>query len=400
MKRTLIAACLAALLPVAASAQISDNVVKIGVLTDMSGVYSDLGGQGSVAAANLAVEDFIAAKKPKFKIEIVSADHQNKPDVASNKVREWYDRDGVDMVTDLLNSGVALAAAKVTAEKNKVLMVVGAGSTRLTNEDCTPNTIHWAYDTYSLAAGTARAVTKQGGNTWFFLTADYAFGASLESDASNIVKASGGQVLGDVKHPLNAPDFSSFLLQAQASKAKVIGLANAGGDTINSVKTAVEFGITKNQSLAPLLLFISDIHAIGLPTAQGMYLTEGFYWNLNEKTRAWSRRYFGKMKRMPTMVQAGVYSAVWNYLQAVQAAGTDEAGAVVKKLKSTTVDDFFAPGGKVREDGRMVYDMYLFQVKKPSESKEPWDYYNVVSKIPANEAFQPLSASRCPLVKK
>jgi branched-chain amino acid transport system substrate-binding protein len=348
----------------------------------------------------MAVEDFIAAKKPKFKIEVVSADHQNKPDVASNKVREWYDRDGVDMVTDLLNSGVALAAAKVTAEKNKVLMVVGAGSTRLTNEDCTPNTIHWAYDTYSLAAGTARAVTKQGGNTWFFLTADYAFGASLESDASNIVKASGGQVLGSVKHPLNASDFSSFLLQAQASKAKVIGLANAGGDTINSVKTAVEFGITKNQSLAPLLLFISDIHAIGLPTAQGMYLTEGFYWNLNEKTRAWSRRYFGKMKRMPTMVQAGVYSSVWNYLNAVQAAGTDEAGAVVKKLKSTTVDDFFAPGGKVREDGRMVYDMYLFQVKKPSESKEPWDYYNVVSKIPANEAFQPLSASRCPLVKK
>jgi branched-chain amino acid transport system substrate-binding protein len=400
MKRTLIAACLAALLPVAASAQVSDNMVKIGVLTDMSGVYSDLGGQGSVAAANMAVEDFIAAKKPKFKIEVVSADHQNKPDVASNKVREWYDRDGVDMVTDLLNSGVALAAAKVTAEKNKVLMVVGAGSTRLTNEDCTPNTIHWAYDTYSLAAGTARAVTKQGGNTWFFLTADYAFGASLESDASNIVKASGGQVLGSVKHPLNASDFSSFLLQAQASKAKVIGLANAGGDTINSVKTAVEFGITKNQSLAPLLLFISDIHAIGLPTAQGMYLTEGFYWNLNEKTRAWSRRYFGKMKRMPTMVQAGVYSSVWNYLNAVQAAGTDEAGAVVKKLKSTTVDDFFAPGGKVREDGRMVYDMYLFQVKKPSESKEPWDYYNVVSKIPASEAFQPLSASRCSLVKK
>ncbi len=380
--------------------KLSGDTVKIGVLTDMSGVYSDLGGQGSVVGAQMAIDDFKAQAKPSWKIELVYADHQNKADVGSNKVREWYDTQGVDMVTDVLNSAVALAVSKVTAEKKRILIDAGAATTRLTNEDCTPYTVHYVYDTYALANGGGKAVVKQGGDSWFFLTADYAFGHSLEKDTSDVVKANGGKVLGAVRHPLNASDFSSFLLQAQASKAKIVGLANAGGDTINSIKAANEFGLTKTQKLVGLLTQITDIHALGLPTTQGMMFTEGYYWNLNAETREWSRRFFGKHKKMPSMLQAGVYSAVLTYLKAVQATGTDDADAVMKQLKSTTINDMFAKNGKIREDGRMVHDMYLVEVKKQSESKEPWDYYHVRAVIPGNEAFQPLSLSRCPLVKK
>ncbi len=383
-----------------AAMKLSDNMVKIGVLTDMSGVYSDLGGQGAVTAVQMAIDDFKAQYKPKFKIEMVYADHQNKADVGSNKAREWYDTQGVDMVTDLLNSGVALAVAKVTQEKKRVVMVVGAGSTRLTDQDCTPNTVHYAYDTYSLANVAGKAIVKNGGDTWFFLTADYAFGQSLEKDTSDVVKANGGKVLGSVRHPLNASDFSSYLLQAQASKAKIIGLANAGGDTINAIKAASEFGITKTQHLAGLLMFITDIHALGLQTTQGMLLTSGFYWDKDDATRKFAKRYFDKTKRMPTMVQAGDYSAVTTYLKAVVAAGTDDAAAVMKKMKETPINDFFAKNGTIRVDGRMIHDMYLMQVKKPSESKYPWDYYDIKSVVPGNEAYQPLSVSHCSLVKK
>jgi branched-chain amino acid transport system substrate-binding protein len=383
----------------AQAGKISGDTVKIGVLTDMSGVYSDLGGQGSVTAAQMAIADF-GGKVLGKPIELVYADHQNKADVGANKVREWYDTQGVDMVTDALNSAVALAVAKVTAEKKRIMINAGAASTRLTNEDCTPYTVHYVYDTYALANGPAKPIVKAGGDTWFFLTADYAFGHSLEKDTSEAVKAAGGKVIGSVRHPLNAADFSSFLLQAQSSKAKIIGLANAGGDTINSIKAANEFGITKNQTLVGLLTTIVDIHALGLPITQGMMFTEGYYWDLNDDTRKWSRRYFDKMKKMPSMLQAGVYSAVTTYLKAVQAAGTDDADAVMKKLKELPINDFFAKNGKIREDGRMVHDMYLVQVKKPAESKYPWDYYHVKAVIPGNEAFQPLALSRCPLVKK
>ncbi len=406
MKRKLLALTLSALLlPAAGSAlaqakgKISGDVVKIGVLTDMSGVYSDLGGQGSVVAAQMAIDDFKAKYKPTFKIELVSADHQNKADVGSNKIREWYDTQGVDMVTDVLNSAVALAVAKVTTEKNKIMLNAGAASTRITNEDCAPNNVvHYVYDTYALANGPGKAVTKLGKDTWFLLTADYAFGHSLEKDTTNAVIANGGKVVGNVRHPLNASDFSSFLLQAQASKAKVVGLANAGGDTINSIKAANEFGLTKNQTLVGLLTTVVDIHALGLQTTQGMMFTEGFYWNLNPETREWSRRFFAKHKKMPNMLPAGAYSAVTHYLKAVQATGTDDTATVMKKMKDTPINDFFAKNGKIRDDGRMVHDMLLVEVKKPSESKEPWDYYNIKQVIPGDQAFQPMAASRCPAV--
>jgi branched-chain amino acid transport system substrate-binding protein len=348
----------------------------------------------------MAIDDFKAQAKPSWKVELVYADHQNKADVGSNKAREWYDTQGVDMITDALNSAVALAVSKVTLEKKRILLDTGAASTRLTNEDCSPNTVHYVYDTYALANGPGKAITKQGKDSWFFLTADYAFGHSLEKDTSDAVKANGGKVVGAVRHPLNASDFSSFLLQAQSSKAKVVGLANAGGDTINSIKAANEFGLTKTQTIVGLLTTIIDIHALGLPTTQGMMFTEGFYWNLNNETREWSRRFFSKHKKMPSMLHAGTYSAVMTYLKAVQATGTDEADAVMKHLKATTINDMFAKGGKIRADGRMIHDMYLVEVKKPAESKEPWDYYNIKTVIPASEAFQPMSLSRCPLVKK
>ncbi len=399
MKHIALAAILLGSGAALAQGKISGDIVKIGVLTDMSGLYSDIGGQGSVLAAKMAVEDFGGKVKGK-KIEVVAADHQNKADVASSKVREWIDRQGVDMVTDALNSAVALATAKVVAEKKRVLIDTGAASTRLTNEECTPYTIHHTYDTYALASGTGKAVVKQGGDTWFFLTADYAFGHSLEKDTSDVVKAAGGKVLGVVRHPLSASDFSSFLLQAQASKAKIVGLANAGGDTINSIKGANEFGLTKNQTLVGLLVFVTDVHSLGLQATQGMYVTESWYWDLNDDTRKWSKRFFAKTKKMPSSNQAGVYSAVTMFLKAVNATGADDGDSVMNWLRQNPQTDMFGKNMKLRADGRLLHDTYLFQVKKPAESKGPWDYYHVRQTIPADQAFQPLSTSRCALVKK
>ena len=396
---TLVAALSAAIAP-AAQAQVSDGVVRIGVLTDLSGVYSDVAGKGTVVATQMAIDDFMAKEKPAFKIEMVSADHQNKGDIAANKAREWFERGGVDVVSELVTTSVALAVQKIAKEKNRVALISGAASTRVTNEDCNDVTVHWTYDTYAVANGTAKAVTQSGGKKWFFLTADYAFGHSLEKDAAAVVKANGGEVLGAVRHPFPGADFSSFLLKAQASGAQIIGLANAGGDTINSIKQAAEFGITPKQQLAGLLMFISDVHSLGLKTTQSMYLTEGFYWNLNDDTRAWSKRFFNLQKRMPTMIQAGQYSSVMHYLKAVKAIGSDDTARVMTQMKKTPINDFFAKNGVIRADGRMVHDMYLLQVKKPSESTTPWDYYNVRATIPAAEAFQPLSASTCPLIKK
>ncbi len=396
---TLVAALSAAIAP-AALAQVSDGVVRIGVLTDLSGVYSDVAGKGTVVATQMAIDDFLAKEKPAFKIEMVSADHQNKGDIAANKAREWFERGGVDVVSELVTTSVALAVQKIAKEKNRIALISGAASTRVTNEDCNDVTVHWTYDTYAVANGTAKAVTQSGGKKWFFLTADYAFGHSLEKDAAAVVKANGGEVLGAVRHPFPGADFSSFLLKAQASGAQIIGLANAGGDTINSIKQAAEFGITPKQQLAGLLMFISDVHSLGLKTTQSMYLTEGFYWNLNDDTRAWSKRFFDLQKRMPTMIQAGQYSSVMHYLKAVKAIGSDDTARVMTQMKKTPINDFFAKNGVIRADGRMVHDMYLLQVKKPSESTTPWDYYNVRATIPAAEAFQPLSASTCPLIKK
>jgi branched-chain amino acid transport system substrate-binding protein len=386
-------------LPQANSGKISDGVVKVAVLTDMSGLYTDIGGPGSVAAAQLAIDDF-GGKVLGAPIQLVSADHQNKADVGANKAREWFDTQQVDMIIDVPNSGVALAVSKVANEKHKLFIVANAGTSRLTNEDCNPYTIHYVYDTYATGGVTGRAVVQHGGNTWFFITADYAFGHSLQDDTSREVKAAGGQVLGSVMHPLNAPDFSSYLLQAQSSGAKVIGLANAGGDTINSIKTAAQFGINKTQTLAGLLFMISDVHSVGLQLAQGMYTAESYYWDMNDDTRRLGKRFFAKMNRMPTMTQAGVYSGVLQYLKAIQASGTDDADTVIKKLKETTLNDDFVKDGKIRADGRMVHEFYLFQVKSPSESKSPWDDYKLISKIPGDQAFQPLSESRCPLIKK
>jgi branched-chain amino acid transport system substrate-binding protein len=382
-----------------AKGKISGGVVKVGVLDDMSGLYSDIGGQGEVVAAQMAIDE-MGGKVLGAPIQLVSADHQNKPDVGANKAREWFDGD-VDIIVGTVNSGVAIAVSKVANEKHRMFIDSGAGSTRLTNEDCNPYTIHYEYDTYSTGTTTAKAVVAHGGKTWFFLTADYAFGKSLQQDTSNFVVAAGGKVLGSVLHPLNASDFSSFLLQAQASGAQVIGLANAGGDTINSVKAASEFGLTKKQTLAALLIFITDVHSLGLNAAQGLYAAEGFYWDQNDDTRKWSRAFAAKMGgKMPTMVQAGVYSSTLQYLKAIQAAGTDDADAVVKKLKEMTLNDATVKGGKIRADGRMVHEFYLYQVKSPGESKGEWDLYKLISTIPGDQAFQPLSLSRCPLIKK
>ncbi|HYN16016.1 MAG TPA: ABC transporter substrate-binding protein [Terriglobales bacterium] len=383
----------------AKSGKISGGVVKIGVLDDMSGLYSDIGGKGEVVAAEMAAAEF-GGKVLGAPIQVVSADHQNKPDVGASKAREWFDGD-VDIIVGTVNSSVAIATSKVANEKHRLFIVSGAGSTRLTNEDCNPYTIHYEYDTYATGTATGKAVVGHGGKTWFFLTADYAFGKSLRDDTTNAVNAAGGKVLGSVLHPLSASDFSSYLLQAQASGAQVIGLANAGGDTINSVKAASEFGITKKQTLAGLLIFVSDIHAMGLQATQGLYVAEGFYWDQNDDTRKWSKAFAAKMGgKMPTMVQAGVYSSTLQYLKAIQAVGTDDADAVMKKLKEMTLNDATVKGGKVRADGRMVHDFYLYQVKSPSESKGPWDYYKLIATIPGDQAFQPLSLSRCPLIKK
>jgi branched-chain amino acid transport system substrate-binding protein len=383
----------------AKSGKVSGGVVKIGVLDDMSGLYSDIGGKGEVVAAEMAAAE-VGGKVLGAPIQVVSADHQNKPDVGASKAREWFDGD-VDIIVGTVNSSVAIAVSKVANEKHRLFIDSGAGSTRLTNEDCNPYTIHYEYDTYATGTATGRAVVAHGGKTWFFLTADYAFGKSLQADTTNAVKAAGGKVLGSVLHPLSASDFSSYLLQAQASGAQVIGLANAGGDTINSVKAASEFGITKKQTLAGLLIFTTDIHAMGLQATQGLYVAEGFYWDQNDDTRKWSKAFAAKMGgKMPTMVQAGVYSSTLQYLKAIQAAGTDDADAVMKKLKEMTLNDATVKGGKVRADGRMVHEFYLYQVKSPSESKGPWDYYKLISTIPGDQAFQPLSLSRCPMIKK
>ena len=397
MKSVMISAAVLALLAGTAQAQVSDDVVKIAVLDDMSGVYADLTGPGGVAAVRMAIEDF-GGKVLGKSIDLVFADHQNKADVAAAAGRQWFDVDKVDMVTGLGNSAVALAIQQLAREKNRINIVSGAASTDLTGKSCSPNGLHWTYDTYALAKGTGTAAVKAGGDTWFFLTADYAFGHSLEANTANVVRAAGGKVLGAVRHPLNTPDFSSFLLQAQGSGAKIIGLANAGGDTINSIKQAGEFGIGKTQKLAGLLVTITDVHGVGLKAAQGLLFTEAFYWDQNEATRARSKRFMERHKNAPTMIQAGMYGATMHYLKAVQAAGTDEPKAVMAKMKEAPVNDFMTKNGKIRPDGRLVRDMYLLQVKAPEESKGPWDYMKVVATIPGEEAFRPVSEGGCPLV--
>ena len=381
-----------------AQAQISGDVIRIGIITDMSGLYSDIDGQAGVEAIKMAVADMGGAIDGK-KIEVVFADHQNKADVAAGKAREWFDTQGVDMLIGGTNSGTSLAMAKVAAEKKKLFISIGAASSALTNEQCNPYTVHWAYDTVALAKGTGNAVVKAGGKSWYFLTADYAFGAQLQNDSSTVVKAAGGTVVGSVKHPLSASDFSSFLLQAQSSKAQILGLANAGGDTINAIKAANEFGITKTMKLAGLLVFINDIHSLGLKTTQGMYLTDSWYWNRDAETRAWSRKFFEKMKRMPSSIQAGDYSAALQYLTAVKATKTDDPDKVLAQMKKTKVNDIFAKDGFIRGDGRMVHDMYLMQVKAPDKSVEPWDYYNVVETFKGETAWTTKAESKCALWK-
>jgi len=402
MKRKISLSAIAlALLCSAAHAQFTDGTIKIGVMNDMSGTYSDISGQGSVVAARMAVEDFGAAAKG-MKVEIIGADHQNKPDVGSNIVRSWIDTDKVDAIVDVPTSSVALAVHKIVQEKNKVFLVSGAATSDLTGKECSPNTIHWSYDTWALANGTGQAIVKTGGDSWYFLTANYAFGLALERDTAAVVVKNGGKVLGQARHPFPANDFASFLLQAQASRAKIIGLANAGADTINAIKQASEFGITQSgQNLAALLAFITDVHALGLPTAQGLIMTESWYWDLNDANRDFTKRFAPQFKGVhPTMVHAGVYSAVMHYLKAVEALKSDADGkAVVAKMKEMPTDDKLFGRGSVRADGRKIHPMYLFQVKTPAESKGPWDYYKLRATIPENEAFRPLSESECPLVK-
>jgi branched-chain amino acid transport system substrate-binding protein len=381
-----------------AQAQTSGDVVRIGFITDMSGVYADVDGPAGADAIKMAIADFGGSVNGK-KIEFISADHQNKADIAASKAREWFDQQGLDMLVGGSNSATALAMAKVAAEKKKPFIAIGPGTSRLTNEECTPYTVHYAYDTVALARGTSTALVKQGFKDWFFLTADYVFGQSLEKDASDVIKSSGGKVVGAVRHPLATSDFSSFLLQAQTSKAQVLGLANAGGDTVNSIKAAAEFGILKNMKMAGLLVFVNDIHALGLGVTQGMYLTDGWYWDQNDETRAWTKRFMARNKKAPSMVHAADYSATTFYLNAVKAAGTDDGDKVMAKMKSTKVNDFFAKNGVVRPDGRMVHDMFLMQVKSPSESKGEWDYYKQVSVIPGEQAFVTKAETKCALWK-
>jgi len=375
--------------------------LKLGAILDMSGLYADITGSGSETAAKMAAEDF-GGEVLGRKIEIIAADHLNKADLAASIARDMLDNQGVEAIIDVAASATALAAGEIAKARNKIVIYNSTASIRLSNEACGPYTVHYAYDTFAQANVTGLATVKSGFDTWFFLTADYAFGQDLEKDTANVVLKSGGKVVGGVKHPLNTSDFSSFLLQAQASKAKVIGLANAGGDTINAIKQASEFGLMKSggQKLSPLLAFITDIDSIGLETAQGLLLAEAFYWDLNDDTRAFSKRFIERIKRMPSAAQAGIYSSVGHYLKAVKAAGTTDSAAVMKVMKDTPINDMFAKNGKIREDGRMVHDMYLFEVKKPSESKARWDDYKLLATIPGNEAFQSLELSRCPLVKK
>jgi branched-chain amino acid transport system substrate-binding protein len=383
----------------AANAQISDDVVKIGVLTDMSSLYADATGKGSVAAVGMAVADYGGKVKGK-PVEVISADHQNKPDVGVNIARNWYDNDKVDAIFDVPTSSVALPVSALTRERNRININSGGGSSDITGVACSPNTVHWTYDTYALSNVAGKAMVQRGEDTWFFVTADYAFGMALERDAANVVKESGGKVLGDVRHPLNSSDFSSFLLQAQASKSKVIALANAGGDTTNALKQAAEFGITQGgQKMIALLQEITDTHALGIKATQGLIVTDAFYWDMNDETRAFSKRFDEKVGHMPTMIQAGLYSATMHYLKAIDAIGTDEAPKVMAQMRATPVNDFFAKNGKIRIDGRMVHDMYLFEVKKPEESKGEWDLYKLLATVPGDEAFRPLDKGGCPLVK-
>ena len=382
----------------AAQAQFSDDVIRIGFITDLSGVYSGPDGPGGVEAIRMAIEEMGGSIDGR-KIELITADHQNKADIASAKAREWFDQKGLDMLIGGTNSSAALAMSRVAADKKKPIIVVGAGAPALTNEQCTPYTLNYAYDTVALARGTGDAVVKAGGKTWYFLTADYAFGAALQADTTNVVQAGGGKVLGSVKHPLSSSDFSSFLLQAQSSKAEILALANAGADATNAIKAANEFGLTKTMKLAGLIMFINDIHAMGLPATQGMYLTDSWYWNSSDAARAWSREFFKRHKSMPSSLQAADYSAALQYLRAVKATGTDDADKVLAYLRANKLNDLYLKDGVVRPDGRVVHDMYLLQVKTPEQSKEPWDYFNVVQTIDGNEAFTKQSESRCALWK-
>ncbi len=381
-----------------------DKTVKIGALSDQSGLYADLGGPGSTLAAQMAIEDSGLAAKG-WKVDLISGDHQNKPDIGTTIARQWFDVDKVDIIVDVPNSGVALAVNNVIKEKNGVYINSGAATSDLSNAQCSPNTVHWTYDTYMLAHTTGQALVKAGGDTWFFLTADYAFGAALERDTTSVITANGGKIVGGVKHPLNTSDFSSFLLQAQSSKAKIIGLANAGGDTTNSIKQAAEFGIVKGgQKLAALLLFLTDVKAIGLETAQGLNFTETFYWDMNDQTRAFSKKFADRMKSgaPPTMVQAGVYSGLIHYFKALEALGGNphDGVKVVEKMKSIPTDDPLFGKGEIQPNGRTIHSAYLFEVKKPSESKGPWDFYKLVGTVPGDQAFTPLAESKCPLLKK
>ncbi|RJG02915.1 ABC transporter substrate-binding protein [Noviherbaspirillum sedimenti] len=385
--------------PLVHAQNISDNVVKIGVISDVSSAYADIGGKGSIAAAQMAIQDF-GSKVLGKPVELLWVDHQNKADIGSTKARQWFDQDQADMVIGLGNTAVHNAVTNVAKEKNKIVINTEAGSSTITGENCAANVVHYTYDTYALAKSTGKAVVEHGGKSWFMLQVDYAFGQSLAGDVTAAVNQYGGKVVGSVKHPLNSSDFSSYMMTAQGSKADVIALANGVNDTINSIKTARMFKVTDKQKVAAMMLFISDVHALGLETAQGMFATTAFYWDRTPESRTWSQRYFKVTGKMPTMAQAGTYSAVMHYLKSVQAAGSDDTAAVMAKMKQTPINDFFAKDGKIREDGRMVHDMYLIQVKKPSESKAPWDYYKVIQTIPGDQAFRPLSESACPLVKK
>ena len=397
------AICAAALATPAFAQKVSDDKVRIGVLTDMAGPYQDTGGPGSVEAARMAIEDF-GGKVLGKTIELVGGDHQNKPDVGVTLARKWYDHDGVDAIFDVNHSAIALAINKMVSDNGRVVINTGAGSVALTNEGCSANAVHYVYDTYALASGAAQGMARMGGKregrSWYILGVDYAFGKQMAADLTDSVRSTGGKLAGSVFHPLNAGDLSSFMLQAQQSKAENIALANAGADAVNAIKTAREFGVTSKQRIVPMLFLINNVHALGLKDAQGIVFTEAFYWNRTPETREWSRRFFSKMKQMPSMVHAGTYSAVTQYLNAIKATGTDDGKTVVAKMRKTPINDIFAANGRIRADGRMVHDMYLVQVKQPDESKEPWDYYNVIATIPGDQAFQPLARSKCPLVKQ
>lgn len=399
MRQNRIAAAAVLALGMAASAhaQVSGDAVKIGFITDMSSLYADIDGKNGAEAVRMAIEDF-GGKVLGKNIELVSADHQNKADIAASKAREWFDQNGVDFILGGTNSGTALAVSGIARDKKRVYFNVGAGSARLTNEDCSPYTVHYAYDTVALSKVTGSAILNQGGKSWFFLTADYAFGHSLEGDTSNVVKANGGTVVGAVRHPLNASDFSSFLLQAQSSKAQILGLANAGGDFVNAVKAAREFGITKNMKMAGMLVFLNDVHSLGLQNTQGLLMTDSWYWDMNDATRKFAQRFFDKTKKMPSSLQAADYSATMAYLNAVKAAGTDDADKVMAQLKKAPISDFYAKG-TIRKDGRFVHDMYLLQAKAPSESKGPWDLVKVLTTVPGEQAFTTPAESKCPLLK-